>query len=247
MKTIRVSRQRLRQVNKPCSQSRHKASHEKGPTVEEGYQLHSVINAIQDGIRVMDTELIIRLQNETTRRMSKGREEIGLPCYQVHYGRKEPCDNCHALEAMKTGELVKKKEVFQSDDYDHLVHEVFAYPFKNSAGDTVGVVEYFRDITPHVLMERQMTAINHIGLLANSSLELEEVLTAILESTTRLVNTSVGMIFIKDPHTGLFTWGASQGLSDAFVTDYMNTPIHPGEGLTGTIGQTGKAIYVPTV
>ena len=108
--------------------------------------LHAVINAIQDGIRVMDTQLTIQLQNETTRRLSRGREELGHACYQIHYGRQTPCDNCHALEAMRTGQLVRKKEYYHNQD-THRIFEVFAYPLRNHQGDLTGVVEYFRDIT----------------------------------------------------------------------------------------------------
>ncbi|SMP63513.1 PAS domain S-box protein [Anoxynatronum buryatiense] len=146
MKTIRIHQQHLNQLAIRYSKSCVQKEKWKILAEEADNRLHSVLNAIQDGIRVMDPQLIIRLQNETTRRLSKGRQELGLPCYQVHYGRQTPCDNCHVLEAMKTGRLVKKKEYYQNEDDRH-IFEVFAYPVYNSEGALAGAVEYFRDIT----------------------------------------------------------------------------------------------------
>ena len=92
--------------------------------------------------------------------------------------------------------------------------------------------------------EKQLSTINQIVLLANSTLELDTVLNLILEHTIRLVGASAGMVFIKEQQTGLLTWGASLGLSDAFVEAYRKKPIAPGEGLTGQIAQTGQTIHI---
>ena len=245
MKTIRINKQRMEKLKKRSILQRYGERSSIKRNEEPDQILFSVLNAIQDGLTVMDTNYTILLQNETTRRLLKGQEGIGQPCYQVHFSRMEPCDNCHVVEAMETGRLVKKKELYVSDGPPVQTFEVYAYPVRNSTGTISGVVEYLRDITIHKNMEKQFAAINHIGLLANSSLELENVLNSILENTTRLVNTSVGMIFIKDPDTGRLSWGASLGLSEAFVDAFKKKPIQPGEGLTGTIAQTGKPIFIP--
>ncbi|MBI5417194.1 HD domain-containing protein [Candidatus Poribacteria bacterium] len=85
-----------------------------------------------------------------------------------------------------------------------------------------------------------------IGDIANSSLNLEDVLTNILKNTLEITGTSVGMIFLKDIKTNCLYWGTSIGLSDAFVEDYKNRCIKLGEGLTGSIAQNGVCIYIPT-
>ena len=57
----------------------------------------------------------------------------------------------------------------------------------------------------------------------------------ILENTLKAVNASVGMIFLKEPVSGCFIWGASLGLSEEFVNEFKTNPIKVGEGLTGTV------------
>jgi len=84
-----------------------------------------------------------------------------------------------------------------------------------------------------------------IGALVNSTLDLEEVLQGILKSTLETVNASAGMIFLKDSVTGGLSWGASSGLSKAFISKFQNKYIQVGEGLTGQIAQTGELIYIP--
>jgi len=109
-----------------------------------------------------------------------------------------------------------------------------------------------RDITEHkraeenlLLSYRRLEAVRQIGILASSSLDLEVVLQHILNGTIRATDASVGMIFLKDTDKASLSWGASVGLSEAFVTDYRNRHIQLGEGLTGFIDQTGESIYIP--
>lgn len=92
--------------------------------------------------------------------------------------------------------------------------------------------------------QSQLEAIRRIGVMANSTLDLSEVMDNILTGTLEAVNASVGMIFVKNPETERMQWGASMGLSDAFVEDYRSRPIRLGEGLTGRIAQTGEPIFI---
>ncbi|RQD71821.1 MAG: response regulator [Tindallia sp. MSAO_Bac2] len=209
------------------------------------YFLSSMLNAVQDGITVKDTNHVILMQNETSCSMNQNRSSVGQYCYMAFYGRQEPCVKCHIREARKTGQLVKKKELFHSEGPERKIFEIYAYPLHNEKGEIAGTVEYLRDITEHMQRQKQMEAINAIGLLANASLDLDTVLSTILKNTTDLVGASAGMVFIKNPSTGFFEWGASLGLSQELVESLQKEPIHPGEGLTGRIAQRGQLIYIP--
>jgi PAS domain S-box-containing protein len=92
--------------------------------------------------------------------------------------------------------------------------------------------------------QMRLEAVKEIGALATSSPELEVVLSRILQGTTKAAGGSVGMLFLKDPVSGLLRWAASLGLSDAFVADYRERRITIGEGLTGTIAASGMPIYI---
>jgi PAS domain S-box-containing protein len=110
---------------------------------------------------------------------------------------------------------------------------------------------FFEDITEHKRAQerieqqrRELHEINRIGRIASSSLDLDTVLRLILDSTTKAVNASTGMIFLKNPASDHLNWGASLGLSDEFVNNFKERPIQMGEGLTGTIAQTGKPLLI---
>jgi len=92
--------------------------------------------------------------------------------------------------------------------------------------------------------QKLMKAIIEVGQLANSTIDIKEVLNKILEGTVKILTASSGMIFIKDHDTETLSWGTSLGLSKYFVEDYQDRPIQLGEGLTGHIAQTGKPIYI---
>ncbi len=92
--------------------------------------------------------------------------------------------------------------------------------------------------------QRDTGNINRIGALAGSTLDLDEVLTRILDQTVTALGASAGMIFLVDDESQTLTWGASQGLSDAFVTEFRETPIRMGEGLTGRIAVSREPIYI---
>ncbi|MEW6089247.1 MAG: HD domain-containing phosphohydrolase [bacterium] len=93
-------------------------------------------------------------------------------------------------------------------------------------------------------IQNKLESIKNIGVTANSSLHLNKVLNDVLTGTLEITNASVGMIFLKDQGTNCLFWGASIGLSDAFVNDYKKTHIAIGEGLTGRIAQSGETIYI---
>jgi PAS domain S-box-containing protein len=128
--------------------------------------------------------------------------------------------------------------------------EVVAIPTTYKEKPATQVV--FRDITGRKRAEgkllssqRRLKAIRQIGALASSTLDLDKVLESVLNGTLKASGASVGMIFLKDMETGCLSWGASIGLSKAFVEEYMEHHIKPGEGLTGRIGKSGESVYIP--
>jgi PAS domain S-box-containing protein len=122
---------------------------------------------------------------------------------------------------------------------------------RDETGDFQQTHCIFQDITERKKSDEitarhheELNEINRIGRIAGATLELEQVLRCILQNVTEYLNSSVGMIFLADPVKKNITWGASLGLSEQFVNDFKETPIRIGEGLTGTIVQTGKPIFI---
>ena len=166
MKTIRINRGKIKQPIKWGKPDNARKAEERDyalvPNIEENL-LPSVLDAIQDGITVMDNHHTILMQNEITRRMNQHQDAIGKPCHQVHFGRPEPCDDCHVLEARETGRLVKKKALFQTEGPEGQTFEVYGYPIHNARGEITGTVEYLRDITHSRKIQRELEEKN-VGL-----------------------------------------------------------------------------------
>jgi len=102
------------------------------------------------------------------------------------------------------------------------------------------------DSTEEALQEsiNELQSIHGIGLMANSSLDVQQVLQRIMEGTMAALEAPVGMIFERNTQTGSLRWMAQKGLSQDFVRSYEDKPIQPGEGLTGRIAESGQALYI---
>ncbi len=121
----------------------------------------------------------------------------------------------------------------------------------DSTGKPIALMSTSVDITDRKQAEalsaqyrKELDEINRIGTIAGSTLELEDVLKNILENVIKAVNASFGMISLCDPVSGNLTWGADFGLSEEFVNHFKEIPLRKGEGLAGTIAQTGVPIFI---
>jgi PAS domain S-box-containing protein len=130
----------------------------------------------------------------------------------------------------------------------------FAWTVKadiDGGGNITGIKAVGRDVTTvkqaqEELLQKKsrVEKVLEVGKLANQNLKLKPVLQNILQGTVNALNASIGMIFLKDTSTGCLNWGASVGLPDAFINDFKDQPIQPGEGLSGRIAQAGTPIYI---
>ncbi len=180
---------------------------------------------------------------------------VGKKCYCISHRSDAPCDGenypCSLLHIKESGRPFQVEHLHYDKNGELRNVEIHASPIFDHQGEVKQVVEYFVDITERRKIEnetkrhqREITEIKNIGLLASSTLDIETVLNSILRCTTNLINASVGMIFIKDSISDLIKWGASLGLSEDFVNEFKKKPIQLGEGLTGTIAQTGEPIFI---
>jgi PAS domain S-box-containing protein len=64
-------------------------------------------------------------------------------CYEAFYGRREPCDACHVIEAFSSGEPVLREKLNPKIGWV----KIHAYPVPDDSGKSAIVVEHIRDIT----------------------------------------------------------------------------------------------------
>jgi PAS domain S-box-containing protein len=118
--------------------------------------LESVLDAIQDGITVLDTDLtIVRVNAAMNRIRAVGAPLEGKKCYEAYYGRLQPCDKCPALRAVKSGKLESEEIVLRRGDKITAFLEVFAFPMRDDQGRIMGVVDYARNVTERKALEEE--------------------------------------------------------------------------------------------
>ena len=116
--------------------------------------LHHVFNAIPDLLTVHDRDFNTIMSNWHGYESVPEAERRGRPkCYRVYHHRDRPCDHCHVLEVLATGQPVKVTKV---NPVDGRVREVSAYPVRDESGRVVLVVEHVRDITDRHLAEQAL-------------------------------------------------------------------------------------------
>lgn len=110
--------------------------------------IRDVFSSIQDGITILDTELGIIQVNEAMEELTPDHESItGRKCYEVYYHAESACEECPALQTLRTGhpahKIIKGGEGERARRLD-----VYTYPlFDSEAGKITGVIEYVRGIT----------------------------------------------------------------------------------------------------
>ena len=81
-------------------------------------------------------------------------ERRGRPkCYRVYHHRDRPCDHCHVLEVLATGQPVK---VDKDQSCGRPGPGISAFPIRDESGQVVLVVEHVRDITDRHLAEQAL-------------------------------------------------------------------------------------------
>ena len=128
---------------------------------EKNILFDSILESIQDGISVLNTDLTIRYTNSTMKEWYKGQLPLkGKNCFKAYHDKDSTCQNCPTLKSFKTGEV--ESEVlpgFKNSEIDFV--EVFSYPIWDENKENItGVVEFVRDITERVNRRKQLEMMN---------------------------------------------------------------------------------------
>jgi PAS domain S-box-containing protein len=216
-------------------------------------RFRSLWQNINETITILDIDGIVQYASESTKRVFgyEQNELIGKQFFEFLLPEDRETLRREFTEAISgtSNRLILEFRLRKPDG----AIAIFEAQLANLLADQYirGIAITSRDITERkrasealLLSRNQMEAVAQIGAMANSTLDISEVLSHILTGTLSATGASVGMIFLRDQETGGLTWGASRGLSEAFVDDYKYRVVKPGEGLTGLIAQTGESIFI---
>ncbi len=119
--------------------------------------LESVLNAIQDGISVLDADLNIIQANAAMKQIHAEALPLeGKKCFEAYFGRSQPCEKCPTLRTIKSGRLESEEVVLRRENSPATYLEVFAFPMLDDWGRLLGVVDYVRNVTTRRLAEQAL-------------------------------------------------------------------------------------------
>lgn len=120
--------------------------------------LDDIIESIQDGISVLNTDLTIRHTNSVMRQWYKQNLPlVGKKCYGCFHNSGQPCTPCPTTRCMESGQT--EREIvpgLPGSPVEWL--ELFSFPIKDKeTGKITGAVEFVRDISVPIRLERQLS------------------------------------------------------------------------------------------
>ena len=166
--------------------------------------LDNVLESIQDGISVLDTELNVEHVNNLMKEWYAENTPLeGKKCYQCYHNSDEPCHPCPSLRCLESGET--EMDIIPGLPGSEVEHiELYSYPIKDPrTGKVSGVVEFVRDITERVQAEKaleqyaqQLKTLNTINTALSSTLTLDDVLNLILVEIQTIIAIDSAAIFL---------------------------------------------------
>lgn len=217
--------------------------------------LQDIVDGLEDELLVISSDYRLRFFNSAARRSlgNKAEAAIGKPCFEVFQGRDKPCGaplwDCPLRKVFESGNMatiIHPVSTLGTDTY----LKVTAYPLRDRQGNTRAIVELRRDVTAERELEtqilrrhHQLLALSHISSAVSGLQDLDAILRIALDNVLELINGTIGGILLFDEGTKTLRYRVQRGLSVRIA----DTPLNLGEGITGTVAQTGEPVLVEDI
>ena len=128
---------------------------------EREAQLHAILDASIDSIRLVDRDMRIIWTNKIieTQLRKERHHVIGDYCYHAYTGRSEPCPNCPTIKALNSGKtehsIITEQNVKGKKGISYWAD--YTVPIKNDIGEIVNFIQVSRDITDLKNVETALT------------------------------------------------------------------------------------------
>jgi GAF domain-containing protein len=143
----------------------------------------------------------------------------------------------------RVGKLVGVVELLNKDDHIGFTQQDLEYLVNISS--TVGtLLENARLLSVSQSRNMQLSLLNEVGQLINSSLEPEVVQRLTIRAAMRLVQTQAGSLLLRDESTDEMFFQVVLG---TYARDVQRTRLQPGEGIVGWVVEHGKPQVVHDV
>jgi len=152
---------------------------------------HTILEFIQDGVSVLDSDLIVRYVNATISNLyTRGKNPLDKKCYSIYHQRKKPCDDCPTLRTLKTKKPQMSTTTYPRQGDSPGWHELFAIPVFDKNDNIILIIEYVRDVTLQKYIKENLSDIeNRFKALEEQNKILMQILNRREEFQNNLENT----------------------------------------------------------
>ena len=175
---------------------------------ESDAEKKAILEAIPDAISLKDIDYrFIWVNDVLAGTVGRAAEDlVGETCYEVSYGRAEPCEDCSFRIVMETGETARGAKVFA----DGRTWESAVTPIRDDSGEMVAALEISREVTERKRMEEGLRRSN-------------EEKTAVLEGSADaiVVNDSEKFVYLNQKAVELFGYTDSSELVGKPFLDFF--------------------------
>jgi PAS domain S-box-containing protein len=145
----------MTKARKPARQQTHETGVQKAAALrEEIHRTRGILDAIGDGISILDRNFTILYENRMHRKLMG--DHRGEHCYRAYQKRQRMCKGCPVALTFSDGGIHTVKREIQNDK-GKLYFEVTASPLRDKQGNIIAGIEAVRDITAREGAEHALT------------------------------------------------------------------------------------------
>lgn len=94
-------------------------------------------------------------------------------------------------------------------------------------------------------MQEQLEALHHISVVLSRSLDLEQTLSAMLQTLHDKVRMQYGLVSLFDHHRSALFIQAMYGVDAEVIKDVKSVRYRVGEGILGSVMHQGQSLVIP--